>query len=138
MAAVTLATITAIVGPTLVGIITIGELTPSQNVLARKFKNRYAYRDLRDRLQQWLMVEMTNQRIPRAAGKRRLTITRFVRNKRYRLDRGNFVGGCKPLLDAAIRQGLIRDDKEEWLDDVYKQEVRDRAACTEIRVENLA
>jgi hypothetical protein len=122
----------------LLGILTIGELTPSQNVLARKYKNRYAYKKLRDRLQQWLMVEMVNQRIAAATGKRRLVITRFVRSKRYLLDRGNLVGGCKPLLDAAIRQGLIIDDREEWLDDAYEQEVQESAERTEIRVEDPA
>ncbi len=117
--------------------ITIGELTPSQNVLARRHKHPAAYKKLRDRLQTWLMVEMTNGRIPKATTKRRLTITRYVRSKRYLLDRGNFVGGCKPLLDAAIRQGLIKDDREEWLDDVYHQEISQQQR-TEILVEDLA
>lgn len=37
------------------------------------------------------------------------------------LDRGNFIGGCKPLIDALRYEGVIRDDTERWLDDVYLQ-----------------
>lgn len=123
---------------TVLGTITIDELTPSQNVLVRRFKNAHVYKKLRTRLAGWLMVEMTNLRIPRATGRRRLEIVRIVRSKRYLLDRGNFVGGCKPLLDAAILRGLIRDDREEWLDDHYRQEVDPaRAGRTTIIVSDL-
>ena len=122
-----------------IGTITIGELTPSQNVLSRRYRHAHVYRTLRDRFAGWLMVEMMNQRIPCATGRRRLEIVRIVRSKRYLLDRGNFVGGCKPLLDAAIRRGLIKDDREEWLDDHYRQEVdAARAGRTEIRVSDVA
>jgi hypothetical protein len=117
------------------GTIVLQELTPSQNVLARAYRNRHVYRGLRERMQTWVMVGMVNARIAPAQGKRRLTITRYVRNERYRLDRGNFVGGCKPLLDAAIRQRLIKDDREEWLDDVYHQAIGQER--TEILVEDI-
>lgn len=71
------------------------------------------------------MVLMRNEGVPRASGRRKLTITRFAVSRRHLLDRGNLIGGCKPLLDAAIHQGLIVDDKEEYLDDEYRQEVGD-------------
>jgi len=124
---------------TVLGTITIEELTPSQNVLARRFRHAQVYKKLRDRLAGWLMVGMTNLRIPRATGRRRLEIVRIVRSKRYLLDRGNFVGGCKPLLDAAILRGLIKDDREEWLDDHYTQEVDPaRAGRTLITISEVA
>ncbi len=69
------------------------------------------------------MVGMTNGRIPRATGRRRLTICRFVRSERYVLDKDNLVGGAKPLIDAATRQGLLRDDTSEWLEGVYLQAI---------------
>lgn len=118
-------------------LIEIGILTPSQNILARKFKQPYAYKKLRDTLESWLMVGRTNHRIPKATGRRRLTITRYAKHERYLLDRGNFVGGCKPLLDAAIRQGLIIDDKEVHLDDVYEQQIDAKRPRTELRIEDL-
>lgn len=116
--------------------IRIGFLTPSQNVLQRKYRLPFRYKKLKTELQTILMVEMANNGIPKAKARRRLTITRYVRSKRYLLDRGNLVGGCKPLLDAATLQGLIIDDKEEHLDDQYKQAV-DPDERTEIRVEDL-
>lgn len=110
--------------------------TPSQNVLVRKYKNPHAYAKLRNELSQWIMVGMANAGIPKAKRRRRLTITRFAKSKRHLLDRGNLVGGCKPLLDAATQQGLILDDKEEHLDDIYHQEVGP-AAEVHILVEDL-
>ena len=118
------------------GLIRIDELTPSQNRLARGLHNRFVYRNLRNRFQTWIMVGMVNGKISKATGRRRLTITRYVRSRRYLLDRGNFIGGCKPLLDAAIRQGLILDDREEHLDDRYEQKV-DATPRVEVLVEDL-
>jgi hypothetical protein len=104
--------------------IVIDELTPSQN----KFKgmHHHAYRRLRERFCSWIMVGMANGGIPRASGKRTLRIVRYAKTKRYLLDRGNFIGGCKPLLDAAIAMGLIVDDTEDMLDDIYEQRVAER------------
>lgn len=48
----------------------------------------------------------------------RLTIRRYSSG---RLDRGNFIGGCKPLLDALRDEWVIRDDNERWLEDRYEQ-----------------
>lgn len=118
-------------------LIRIGILTPSQNVLARKFKSPFAYKRLRDTLETWLMVGRVNNRIPKATQRRRLTITRYAKTEHHLLDRGNFVGGCKPLLDAAIRQGLIIDDKEVHLDDIYEQRVDRRDPRTEVRIDEI-
>lgn len=87
-----------------VGRIEIGAPTPSQNVLKRRYRSPHAYKKLRSQLQQWVMVGMVNGGIPPAEGRRRLVIQRYARGKRYLLDRGNLIGGCKPLLDAAILQ----------------------------------
>lgn len=118
------------------GVIRIDELTPSANALRRVFKSPFQYKQLRDRLQQWLMVAMANQKIPKATVRRRLTICRFTRNERYILDKDNLIGGAKPLIDAATRQGLIKDDTAQWLDAVYLQSVH-ADQRVEIRVEDL-
>ena len=112
----------------------IDRLTPSQNELARRYRNRHAYAKLRTEFELWIMAGMANGRIPKATGRRKLTITRYAKSKRYLLDRGNLVGGCKPLLDAAIQMGLIMDDKEELLDDHYEQEVCAKRPRTEVEV----
>ncbi len=118
------------------GVIRIDELTPSANALRRAFKTPHQYKKLRDRLQQWLMVAMANGKIPRATGRRRLTICRFVRSERYVLDKDNLIGGAKPLVDAATRQGLIKDDTAQWLEAIYLQAISTDQRV-EINVEDL-
>jgi hypothetical protein len=56
----------------------------------------------------------------RAGEKREISITRHSKRT---LDFGNLVGGCKPLLDALKRAGLIVDDSPEWIKDGYTQEI---------------
>lgn len=50
--------------------------------------------------------------------RRRLVITRHSAGE---LDYGNLVGGCKPLVDALVREGLLYDDSPKWLDESYLQ-----------------
>jgi hypothetical protein len=62
-----------------------------------------------------------------------LTIRRYSSG---RLDRGNFIGGCKPLLDALRHEGVIHDDSETWLEDRYEQhEAKRGEARTEVEIE---
>lgn len=113
------------------------ELTPSQNVLMREYGNPHKYKKLIESWTQIFWAAMANGQIPKATQKRRLTITRFVTSERYRLDRGNLVGGCKPLLDAAVKAQLIRDDREGDLDDHYHQAIDPRDSRVEIIVEDI-
>lgn len=97
------------------------DLPPSQNELMRRYRNRHKYDQLLASWEKVIADLMMVGRIPKAGGRRRLEIVRYVREEKYRLDRGNLVGGCKPVLDAAVRCGLIVDDREEHLDDYYRQ-----------------
>ena len=45
-------------------------------------------------------------------------ITRFAKQ---RLDEGNFVGGCKALVDILVRAGLAEDDSPDWISIEYEQ-----------------
>lgn len=49
---------------------------------------------------------------------RRVVITRYGTRK---LDYDNFVGGCKPLLDALHYERIVNDDTSEWVDVIYVQ-----------------
>lgn len=96
-------------------------LPPSQNEIMRRYRSPHAYDRL---LAEWHGVfRAAATTIPKATDRRRLEITRFIRNTNYRLDRGNLVGGCKPVLDAAVHAGLLIDDREEHLDDHYEQRI---------------
>jgi len=61
---------------------------------------------------------------PQAVGKIRFKIT----GCRYRLlDHDNFVGGCKGVLDALKRLGVILDDSPEFVEVEYEQRKVKRA-----------
>ena len=54
-----------------------------------------------------IVVALFARGTPRATGKRHLTIERHGKRE---LDTDNAYGGCKPLIDAIKRCGLIIDD----------------------------
>ena len=51
--------------------------------------------------------------IPRAHGKRRLTIERHAKGT---LDEQNLIGGAKGIIDDLVQLGLLVDDKPAFLD----------------------
>jgi Holliday junction resolvase RusA-like endonuclease len=55
------------------------------------------------------------------------------------LDRGNLVGGAKPVLDALKHFGLIRDDSPKWIEDIVRQVQKqpDEPERTEIEITNF-
>lgn len=73
---------------------------------------------------------------PKAPPSHRVRV--HVTSYRNRLqDRVNFEAGCKPIPDALVRLGYLKDDAIAWLDDTYEQVICPRAfECTVIRLEN--
>ena len=99
-------------------------MPPSQNVVSGNKGNRGArakYKKYRDDYCILLRAWMNELKIPDASARRRVSIARRYSGRAKRMDRGNLIGGCKPLLDAMTRVGLIVDDKEEFLQDHYYQ-----------------
>jgi Holliday junction resolvase RusA-like endonuclease len=93
--------------------------TPSQNTYQRWHWGRQS--SFKDSVQMLIRGKLAEQGIVtngRPHHRTKLTICRFSAG---RLDRGNFVGGCKPILDALRDEHVIRDDNETWLDDRYQQ-----------------
>ena len=73
------------------------------------------------------VVEMKGRRawlrlVSPATGPRLVRIVRRYRSARYELDHDNLVGGCKPLVDALVKVGLIADDRREFVAVTYEQE----------------
>lgn len=93
--------------------------TPSQNVYQRWHwaqKKRF-----RDQCQMHLEVQCRlspHGRPPRNV-KMHVCVTRHSAGV---LDYGNLVGGCKPVLDALVRVGLLVDDSPKWVTEAYQQE----------------
>jgi hypothetical protein len=59
--------------------------------------------------------------VPRATGKRLVAIFSYRRQRC--LDHANLVGGCKGLIDAMVRVGLLVDDRIELAYFTYDQAV---------------
>lgn len=77
--------------------------------------------------------------LDKATGKRLVTI-RAYRRQRCR-DAANLVGGCKGLIDALVRVGLLIDDDRAHAEFTYAEEVASKSpmkrASTKIEIEDL-
>ena len=112
---------------------------PSQNAVSGN-KGSYVakakYRKYRDDYEILLRAWMNELKIPDAVARRRVSVTRRYSGRSQKMDRGNLIGGCKPLLDAMTRVGLIVDDNEEFLEDHYYQR-RAKEGGVEINIEEM-
>lgn len=96
---------------------------PSQNVISsNRGAGRWKYKAIRDEFEQWLDAKARKVGISKATGRRRVHILRQYGSRGKVRDRGNLIGGCKPLLDAMISAGMIVDDAPQWIEDHYEQE----------------
>ena len=84
----------------------------------------------------WLFKDQSGDMLGSEAvppAKVKLTVRRYSNGT---LDKGNFIGGCKSLLDALVREGLIFDDSPKWLDDNYEQhKAQVKQGRTEVELE---
>lgn len=60
--------------------------------------------------------------IPPAHTLRRVTLTRLIGKGQRRYDRDNMATGCKPIVDALVRVGLLIDDDAKHAEIHYAQE----------------
>lgn len=92
---------------------------PTYSLNRIKRMHPHAYRHLRDQYTILMRSHATSVTRARPKQFRRVTITRYgVRL----LDTDNLVGGCKPLVDALERAGLIWDDSTKHVAIDYNQE----------------
>lgn len=113
---------------------------PSQNVVAQNKGNHVArrkYKKYRDDYVLLLQAAMGQLCIPRATKLRRVVITRLYAGRGQPRDRANIVGGCKPLMDAMHRVGLLVDDSEQYVQDFYRQMPSNESGVA-ISIEELA
>ena len=88
-------------------------VTPSLNAV----KGRWGLTNWNKRYQRELRGYQ--YQAPKKRCRMALTITRH--GPRF-LDRDNMIGGCKSLIDAIRKVGLIVDDSPKWLDVTFLQE----------------
>lgn len=77
-------------------------------------------------------------RIPDARGKRRVTLTRIIGYRQRRYDRDNLATGCKPVIDALVRCGLLVDDTEQHAELHFLQAKRAGLHGVVVLLEELA
>lgn len=99
---------------------------------------RFGYR--RDReLWEWALRERRLARgIALAKTKRRVTLTRIISYRQRAFDRDNLIGGCKVVVDAMVREGLLLGDAQGQAEIHYEQEKRDGCRGLVVRIEELA
>lgn len=95
----------------------------SQNKLgSNRGGNRWTYAQLRADYEWSVLANVRKHGIPPATKRRRISLTRLYLPRQRAFDRGNLIGGLKPLLDVCVRQGLLVSDSPEWCLDHYSQE----------------
>lgn len=90
------------------------EVTPSQNELGGRqwAGNNWRLKFLR---------QMHNFELVGFNKERKKVLIKITRYGCRTLDQGNFIGGCKQLLDSMKDKKLIVDDSPEWIEVTYKQ-----------------
>ena len=71
---------------------------------------RWVYAKNRDAWQWELRTARLLQGAPKATGKRRVTLTRHYTGRQRPFDRDNLATGCKVVVDAMVREGLLVND----------------------------
>lgn len=107
--------------------------TPSLNTVIRAHWRTRAADLMAFRMLLRIAIRDLPRDISKPSGRRALSI---VRVSPRQLDRDNCYGGCKGLLDAMVREGLLIDDNDAHLDLHVSQEKGD--ACTRITLTEVA
>lgn len=95
------------------------------------------YREDRETWEWWMRDARLRHKIPRATGKRRLTLTRLYGKGQRELDADN-LAGMKMITDSVVREGLLVDDKPKHAEVHYRQErAADGVSALRVRVEEL-
>lgn len=95
--------------------ITFDITTPSLNTLKGRWACLNWKRKFKSRMKNYELLALRTKK------KMTLTIQRYG-SRVY--DTDNYHGGCKPLIDAIKETGLIVDDRPEWCDVVYLDQVK--------------
>lgn len=99
---------------------------------------RHAYRRARDQWQWAVVAARHARRVPQATSKRRVTIRRIIGYRQREFDHDNLVGGCKPLVDALVRDGMLIGDRRHQAEIGYEQVKVDGGSGVVIMLEELA
>lgn len=97
--------------------------------------SRWRYAKERDEWQSWVQVARVNQRITPARGRRRVSIERVYAGRGREMDERNL--DVKSLVDALVRESVLRDDAPAYLE-LHVSQRRGDKNQTVVTVEELA
>jgi hypothetical protein len=110
----------------------VGELSipiswPSQNQLGGNARGTlgWHYRRLRQEFAAALHGALSVSPIPKAAGKRRVWLTRYYRPGKRDYDKANLIGGAKGVIDVLVTRGLLLDDSPKHFEGIFSQKPGD-------------
>lgn len=112
----------------------------SLNRSASNNGSRWAQAEYRRRREHWawsFRAARINARIPSAATRRRVTLTRLYSKRQRDYDLDNLAGGLKVAVDAMVLEGLIIGDAPHQVEIHYAQE-RSAVGGVRVLIEELA
>lgn len=95
---------------------------PSQNEF--KGMDPHVYRKIRHTWGQWMELAKTHVAAASKESKRRVWFHRMMGAGQRSYDKGNFVGGCKPILDSMMAAGLVYNDSPWHLEEHHPPQHR--------------
>jgi hypothetical protein len=101
---------------------TVGAPVPSLNDHKQNDGRGWAYRKMRDQWVAMMRFCVGRHQITRPMDKRRVLLTRLYSSPQREWDPDNLVGGCKPVIDAMVKAGILLGDSRKHAEISYRQE----------------
>lgn len=99
--------------------------------------NRWRYKQERDAWHWELKAARLHWKVPKATGRRRVTMTRLFGGRQKEWDPDNLSGGMKPIVDALVLEGLLVGDDAASAQ-IYYEQVRGPVRGLKLMLEELA
>lgn len=94
--------------------------------------SRWAYKRDRDAWHTWFIALGRQHCVTTPPKVRRVTLTRLYAGRQREFDADNLAGGCKVVVDAMVRAGLLRGDDKASAEILYQQRKVAGSAVTSV------
>jgi hypothetical protein len=97
------------------------KLATANRYIVNSGSGRFAYKKARDEWTWWLITKRNEVGIPKATGKRHVSIDRLFSGRERLFDPDNLAASTKSLLDAMVLAGLLVDDSAAFVECDWSQ-----------------